>query len=161
MAGVVYFTALARHMEASRPGTVARHLRYIDALQATGVETALGHFKRRSVRCPICGRSFHRWEEKQTDVAIATRLAKAASAGACERLVLMSGDTDLVPAIRETRGTWATNVGVAFPARRANAQLRQAADWSVNLGAATYARHQLPIALTSPDGRCIERPAEW
>jgi len=161
LVGVVYFTALARHMESSRPGTVARHLRYLDALQATGVETTLGHFKRRSARCPICSRSFNRWEEKQTDVAIASRLARAASAGAHERLVLMTGDTDLVPAVREARGTWGANIGVAFPARRANAQLRQAADWSINLDAASYARHQLPFTLTSPDGRCIERPAEW
>ena len=56
LAGVVYFSALARHMEAARPGTVARHLRYLDALQATDVETVLSQFKRREVRCPYCGR---------------------------------------------------------------------------------------------------------
>ena len=69
-------------MEAARPGTVARHLRYLDALQATGVEAILGHFKRRQVRCPYCGRVRDRWQEKQTDVGIAVRLMKLAATGA-------------------------------------------------------------------------------
>ena len=109
LAGVVYFSALARHMEAARPGTVARHLRYLDALQATGVETVLSQFKRRQVRCPYCGRVRDRWEEKQTDVGIAVRLMKLAAVGACERVFVVSGDTDLVPATR--RGP--TNVACA------------------------------------------------
>ena len=89
VSGVVYFSALARHMEASRPGTVGRHLRYIDALQATGVETVLGHFKRRQVRCPYCGRVRDRWEEKQTHVGIAVRLVKLVATGACERVLVV------------------------------------------------------------------------
>ena len=63
--GIVYFSALARHMEASRPGTVARHLRYLDALQATGVETILSQFKRRQIRCPYCGRVRDRWKRSR------------------------------------------------------------------------------------------------
>ena len=161
LAGVVYFSALARHMEAARPGTVARHLRYVDALQATGVETILGHFKRRRVRCPSCGRVRDRWEEKQTDVGIAVRLMKLAATGACERILVVSGDTDLVPAISEARSTWPARIGVAFPARRANAQLRAAADWTVNLDAGSYARHQFPAVVMGRDGTGIRRPGNW
>jgi hypothetical protein len=90
VAGIVYFSALARHMEASRPGTVARHLRYLDALQATGVETILSQFKRRQVQCPFCGRVRDRWEEKQTDVGIAVRLMKLSAAGTCDRVIVVS-----------------------------------------------------------------------
>ncbi len=93
VAGIVYFSAMARHREAARPGAVARHLRYVDALQATGVETILGHFKRRQVRCPYCGRVRDRWEEKQTDVGIAVRLVKLAATDACERVLVVSGST--------------------------------------------------------------------
>ena len=161
VAGIVYFSALARHMEASRPGTVARHLRYLDALQATGVETILSQFKRRQVRCPYCGRVRDRWEEKQTDVGIAVRLMKLASAHTCERVLVVSGDTDLVPAISEARSTWPTRIGVAFPARRANAQLRAVADWTVNLDAGSYARHQFPAVVRGRDGTGIRRPSGW
>jgi len=158
---VVYFSALARHLEPSRPGTVARHLRYIDALQATGVQTVLGRYRRRSTRCPLCWGWWDRWEEKKTDVAIATRLLRLVAAGECERLVVVSGDTDIVPAIDEARAVWAAQVGVAFPARRANAQLRRVASWSVNLDPAWYLRHQLPCSVTAADGHAIVRPSGW
>ena len=161
VAGIVYFSALARHMEASRPGTVARHLRYLDALQATGVETILSQFKRRQVRCLYCGRVRDRWEEKQTDVGIAVRLMRLAAAGACDRVLVVSGDTDLVPAISEARSTWTARIGVAFPARRANAQLRAVADWTINLDAGAYARHQFPTVVTGKDGAVIRRPDSW
>ena len=158
---VVYFSALARHLELSRPGTVARHLRYIDALQATGVDTVLGHFRRRLTHCPLCGGRWYRWEEKKTDVAIATRLLRLAATGECERVVVVSGDTDIVPAIDEARSLWQANVGVAFPARRANAQLRRAASWTVNLDPSWYVRHQLPRRFETGDGRVIVRPRGW
>ncbi len=161
LACVVYFSALARHMEAARPGTVARHLRYLDALQATGVETVLSQFKRRQVRCPYCGRVRDRWEEKQTDVGIAVRLMKLAAVGACERVFVVSGDTDLVPAISEARATWPARIGVAFPARRATAQLRAVADWTVNLDSGAYARHQFPSVVAGRDGTPIRRPSSW
>jgi len=148
-------------MEAARPGTVARHLRYLDALQATGVETVLSQFKRRQVRCPYCGRVRDRWEEKQTDVGIAVRLMRLAAVGACERVFVVSGDTDLVPAIGEARATWPARIRVAFPARRATAQLRAVADWTVNLDAGAYARHQLPRVVAGRDGTPIRRPSSW
>ena len=115
LAGVIYFSALARHMETARPGTVARHLRYLDALQATGVETVLSQFKRRQVRCPYCGRVRDRWEEKQTDVGIAVRLMKLAAVGACGRVFVVSGDTDLVPAISEARANHLAGVDPKLP----------------------------------------------
>jgi hypothetical protein len=63
---VVYFSALAHHIEASRPGTIERHQRYMDVLRATGVSTRLGQFKRRRVVCPACGAARDRYEEKET-----------------------------------------------------------------------------------------------
>jgi len=161
VSGIVYFSALARHMEALRPGTVARHLRSLDALQATGVETVLGHFKRRQVRGPYCGRVRDRWEEKQTDVGIAVRLVTLVATGACERVLVVSGDTDLVPAVSEARSRWPASIGVAFPARRANAQLRAVADWTINHDASSYLRHQLPAVVLGRDGTEIRRPVDW
>ena len=113
------------------------------------------------MRCPCCGRVRDRWEEKQTDVGIAVRLMKLAAVGACERVLVVSGDTDLVPAINEARSTWPTRIGVAFPARRANAQLRAVADWTINLNAGAYARHQSPAVVKGQDGPGIRRPSSW
>ena len=86
---------------------------------------------------------------------------KLAATGACEHVLVVSGDTDLVPAISEARATWPARVGVAFPARRANAQLRAVADWTINLDAGSYARHQFPAVVTGRDGTGIRRPSSW
>ncbi len=49
-------------------------------------------------------------------MGIAVRLMKLAAAGACERVLVVSGDTDLVPAISEARATWPARIG--GPSRR-------------------------------------------
>jgi uncharacterized LabA/DUF88 family protein len=58
--------------------------------------------------------------------------------------VLVTGDTDLVPALttsrdRDPRKTLA----VLFPYRRANAELKRVVDASFTIKATAYARHQL------------------
>jgi hypothetical protein len=62
------FSALARHREKTRPGTVSRHTRYLDAIGATGVVTHLGVFKPKDVhyRSPTCDVRLRRHEEKET-----------------------------------------------------------------------------------------------
>jgi uncharacterized LabA/DUF88 family protein len=159
---IVYFSALARHMERSRPGTVARHLRYLDALQACGIETRLGRFRQHQTRCPSCGRTWGRWEEKETDVAIASRLLRLAAARDFSQVALLTGDTDLVPAILEAKAMrTGLAIGVVFPAARANEHLRSAADWTIRLTAWSYVRHQFPDVVRGPRGQRIHRPTEW
>jgi hypothetical protein len=41
----MYFSAVAHHRELRRPGTVTRQVAYFKALEATGVQLHLGHFK--------------------------------------------------------------------------------------------------------------------
>jgi hypothetical protein len=41
-----------------------------------------------------------RHEEKETDVAIAAAIVETAARGDCSEVTLMSGDTDLPPALR-------------------------------------------------------------
>jgi len=92
-----YFTAV--HWGAEK---AARHRHYIDALQAHSIETIEGEFKRRDITCRAeggCGRVFVKREEKKTDVNIATFLLGLASEDAFDKVVLISGDNDLIPAI--------------------------------------------------------------
>jgi hypothetical protein len=69
---IYYFTALATHVDAKKPGTSSRHQLYIECLQATGVHIALGRFKYKSVYCGTCRTATDHYEEKETDVAIST-----------------------------------------------------------------------------------------
>jgi uncharacterized LabA/DUF88 family protein len=100
---VVHFTAFAHHLERRRPGQRARHIGYLSALRATGMDVRLGRFKAKTLTCPLCGRCFTRFEEKETDVALGVQLVESALLGAFDTLVPLSGDSDLVPALAAAR----------------------------------------------------------
>ena len=158
VASVVFFFALPHHLELRHPGLVAQELRYLDAPAATGVELRLGQFKRRTRTCPSCGQPIVAFEEKETDVAIGTTMAAMVCDNECDTVVLVTGDTDLLPAIRvarERRGEKC--LAALFPLGRFNAQLQAAVDFSWTLKAATYIAHQLPDPVLTPDGRAITR----
>lgn len=63
------------------------------------MEIALGRFRRRSRRCPICKKIYVAHEEKETDVAIAVRIVELAVSRGCECRVVVTGDTDILPAV--------------------------------------------------------------
>ncbi len=149
--GVIHFSALPHHLEARRPGAVLRQSRYLEALRATGVETRLGQFKRRERMCPLCGRRFATYEEKETDVAIGATMVRLVCDDACDTVVLVTGDTDLVPAVTTARDRDpAKTLAVLFPYRRANAELKRVADAAFTIKAGSYVRHQLPPHRTRP-----------
>jgi uncharacterized LabA/DUF88 family protein len=161
MGDVYYFSALAHHLEARRPGLVARQATYFSALRATGVALRLARFKGRDITCPRCGSRFRRYEEKETDVAIGVKMVEIACRGGCDTLALVSGDSDLVPAAEMVRAIAPRiSVAVMFPYRRANDQLRRLAARFFTLKAAAYARHQLPDVVRAADGEAIRRPVE-
>jgi uncharacterized LabA/DUF88 family protein len=141
---VMYFSAVAHHRESRRPGTVTRQVAYFKALEATGVQLHLGHFKAKTQVCPLCGGRFVGWEEKETDVAIGARLLELICKDMCDTAVLVTGDTDLVPAIRAARRLDPAKDIVALqPYRRVNRELSRCADRALTIRVASHARHQL------------------
>jgi hypothetical protein len=102
------------------------------------------------------------YEEKETDVAIASRLLAAETRRQFDLALLVTGDTDLVPAVATARaGTPPLTAAVAIPYRRVNRQLRFAADMSLRLGRASYVSHQLPATVRGSGGHLLSRPPEW
>lgn len=82
---------------------MSRHEEYVRALQATGVECVMGHFKKKSRRCPKCKHTWTGHEEKETDVSIGIRLVGDAYKGLYEKAYLVTRDSDLMPAVRMVR----------------------------------------------------------
>ncbi|NGX32747.1 MAG: 6-hydroxy-3-succinoylpyridine 3-monooxygenase HspA [Candidatus Anoxychlamydiales bacterium] len=94
---VFYFSAWVNHRNKAAQ---YRQKCYVNALKIMGVNTILGHFKRKDRKCPKC---FSKWtghEEKETDVNIALYLLDLAYQDAFDRAVIISNDSDLAPAIR-------------------------------------------------------------
>jgi uncharacterized LabA/DUF88 family protein len=159
---IYYFSALAKHLTTVERGIVDRHCAYIDALENTGVEVVLAHFKGKDVKCPHCKRQFRRYEEKETDVAIALKLIEVFARSDADTAVLVSGDTDLLPAMRTSRKLFADRkIGVAFPFNRHTAQMQQEADYSFHLRQKEIQRAQFPATIALTDGTMIQRPGTW
>ena len=161
---IVYFSALATHLQETSPGTVQRHRTYIEALRTIGVQIAiaLGHFKRSRRTCPTCGTPSFRHEEKETDVAICATPVAWAATGSSDAAFLVSGDSALVPAVRiAKRLAPDLRIGALFPFARSSEYLRQAVDQAFKIKAQRYLRYQLPDTVTASGRAPIHRPSEW
>ena len=159
---VWYFSAYAEHLTPSKPDVVSRHRVYVSALQNSGVKVAMGRFKEKEVWCPNCKSDIVRHEEKETDVAIAAKLLELLHTDACDTVVLVSGDTDLLPAIRTGQALFPQKqIVIAFPDRRVNAQLRQAVSFSFKIRRKRYAMNQFPAKITLTSGRVLDKPTSW
>jgi len=131
-------------------------------LRATGVKLELARFKSKEVFCKNCRTYFIANEEKETDVAIAAKLFEVCIGDEADTVVLMTGDTDLAPAVRTcTRLFPALHFLFAFPYRRSNDELKSIAPDSFSIKLRTCLQHQLPDPLVLPDGTEIYKPPTW
>jgi uncharacterized LabA/DUF88 family protein len=98
--GVFYFTAYAEHVAAS---VLQAQKTYIKALEIASVQPILGFFKKKDRKCPNCSHKWSSHEEKETDVNIASCLIDLAYQNRFDRVLMISNDSDLSPAIRLIR----------------------------------------------------------
>jgi hypothetical protein len=159
MEAIHYFSAPPTHR--SR-GKQSRHSLYMRCLRSSGVCVHLGRFKKKKVECSVCHRTDIRHEEKETDVAIAAQLFEVCHLNAADSVVIVTGDTDLAPAIRTCQRLFPdTFVCFAFPYKRQNAELKQLCQASFKIRVRSYLRHQYPDPLKLMDGRMVNKPPEW
>lgn len=97
-----------------------------------------------------------------TDVNIAVELIADAVQGAYDTALLISGDSDLTPAILKVKELFPRKrVIVAFPPGRYSQRLAQVADGYLVIGRAKLSASQLPDRIEKADGFILERPSEW
>lgn len=140
------------------------------------VEIIQGKFKSRRVLCthPLCrfkgNRFFERQEEKRTDVNIALHMLDDAYRGKCENLVLVSGDSDLVPAVQHVKNRFPMlRVYVYAPSpasqgaeQRHAMELKHAAHDGKDLPFKLIQACQFPDVIDNPrTGQVIQKPADW
>ena len=102
-----------------------------------------------------------RHEEKETDVAIAATLLEIFYSNYCDTAIIMSGDTDIAPAIRAARRMFPEKtIGIAFPFGRKNRELAQLVPVSFQIGRKQYMSHQFP-QVVAVSGRALRKPRDW
>ena len=159
---VYYFSAIATHLEQRRPGVTNRHRTYIECLKSSGIIPVLGRFKPRDVYCRQCRRSQIHYEEKETDVAISVKLLEILHDDAADTVVLVTGDTDVAPAVRTAGRLFPEKrIWFLFPYKRKNKELAQIASGHCNIRKEAYARHQFDDVVTLKSGRRLAKPSSW
>jgi len=155
---ILYFTALATWM----PEKMARHRVFIKAIELQGVNSIYGVFKVRDKFCNNCEEWYTAHEEKQTDVNIATHLFKLAVEDRFDKALIISGDSDLVPAIKAVRTTFPTKqVGVVIPIGRKSEELKQICDFYMRMRLKHIRDSRFPDEIDVGDGKFLSCPEQW
>ncbi|CAM3848941.1 NYN domain-containing protein [Litorimonas haliclonae] len=154
-----YFSALAHW----KPVQMARHRLYIAALESTGVQTHLARFSEKTRSCRTCGSSWTSHEEKETDVKLAVHLLKDAALNKFDRALIVSRDSDLVPAAKVFKELYPDKeLKVVAPyAAGHSTEMLNICDGKHKIQRKHHERFLLPATITLESGRIIERPNRY
>jgi uncharacterized LabA/DUF88 family protein len=160
---IYYFTSPATHLQKNDPGKILRHNKYIECLRDSGIVDIQGRFKAKTVFCYKCKQEIIKYEEKETDVAISIKLIELFhSDNDCDCVVIVSGDTDIAPAIRTAKLLFPQKfIVVCFPFKRKNKELSSLCHFSFKIDKNVYNENQLPDPYTKKDGSQVIKPTEW
>lgn len=158
---VAFYTALSPWSQDKR----ARHSNYIAALRATGVEVVESIFTRPRKWCQKHARFCRNYEEKQTDVAIATDILTDCFEDRVDKIMLVTADSDQIPLVSRVRRLFPDKIVVlaAPPGRLEQARaLGEACSGVTELKAKLLRAHLLPEEVHKPNGKIAARiPPEY
>ena len=169
---IKFFTALVEPKLRTSPRR-DRQQRYLSALRTLPKTTVvLGKYQNRTVTCraAACGRNleYEVGEEKKTDVNIAVHLIDDALRDRMDCALVVSGDSDLEPAVAWVRTNHPTiKLTVYIPTLPEEAKERRN-DFYQSIGVTCrplpldgIARHLFPASIPQPSGAVLERPRDW
>lgn len=162
LTSIYYFSALALHLEAKNPDVTKRHKTFLRCLKDQGIFVELNRFKKKEIKCPNCGCQIKKHEEKETDVAISIKLIEIFLKDECDTAILVSGDTDIAPAVKTAREVFPNKkVCFAFPYQRKNRELQTLCPNSFTIKGPKYVSHQFDNPCILSDGTHISKPPSW
>jgi uncharacterized LabA/DUF88 family protein len=156
--GIHYFTALTTWNQQK----MARHKNYIRALESTAVHIVYGEFKRKDKFCPLCQKTYHTFEEKQTDVNVAIYLFKLAIQDVYDTAIIISGDSDLIPSLSAVQIMFPQKrIGVIIPIGRASESLKQTADFHMKMRQYHLQSSLFPPVVELGQNQTVTCPVTW
>jgi uncharacterized LabA/DUF88 family protein len=159
---IYYFSAFAYHRQRNDPQVIRHHKFLIECLKATGVNVEMGRFKAKKVYCNGCKTEATHYEEKETDVAISVKLLELFHLDQCDTAVLVTGDTDLGPAIRTAFRLFpGKQIYCLFPYGRKNNELAKIATDSFLISTDMYQSCQFDDPFVTPEGKRLRKHASW
>lgn len=151
LVGVKYFTSPI----SSNKGKQERQNKYLDALRTRPlIEIIFGRFQPDRKECDRCGHPAYHPQEKKTDVNIAVNLICDALEERYDTALLITGDSDLVPAVEAVRRlTPQKRIVIAFPPRRQSDELAKSSGGNpIRIWEPLLRKNRLPDVLARPGG---------
>ena len=110
-----------------------------------------------------CGKSFMHWEEKQTDVNLAIKMIETCHYDECNKIVLISGDSDFLPPLKLIKNFYKEkDLLVMFPPTKYTNSIIQLGIPSLHLD-----KHKpkwnksLMESVIEINGKTYRKPIEW
>jgi uncharacterized LabA/DUF88 family protein len=158
LASVLFFTTVVTW----EPGKEARHRLLIRAQEHEGVTVIEGEFKKKDIRCKICKEVFKGREEKRTDVNIAVELLRLAHYGQYDTAIVLTGDTDLIPALDAVRQLHNhIKIAVVLPIGKSSKDMKKASDYFFQMTELQLIQSVFPDPVVLTDGTSLARPDSW
>lgn len=158
LTAIKYFTSRV----SNNPDKQKRQTNYLEALETQGIKIYYGHYQRDTIECKRCGNIWPNYNEKMTDVNIATHMLADAYQDNYDMAMLISGDSDLVPPILVIHENFKQKrVFVAFPPKRFNNSVALVAKGSLTIGRKKLIDCQFADEVAKSDGFTLHKPVEW
>jgi uncharacterized LabA/DUF88 family protein len=162
LVGVDFFTTVPTR----DIGKQLRHRLFNRAQECHGVNITHGAFREKEVRCEaLCKSSFSIRIEKQTDVNIALKMLDLAYQDKFDKAILISGDTDLIPAIKLIRERWPKKQIVAvipIGRREKCLDVRRTCNSEIKMNESHLQRSLMPEqVIDEKNGVRVNRPIQY
>ena len=156
---VNYFSAYAHW----KPEQMSRHRVYVSALESRGVKVHLSRFSDKRRRCPDCGYSWVGHEEKETDVKLAVRLLRDTALDVFDRCIILSRDSDLIPAAAVTKELYPDKevFALAPPSAGHSVEMLKYVEGKGKIKVRHLEECLLPQSIIGIDGEEIVRPERY
>ena len=145
---------------------------YLRALQTLpNIEIMFGQFKKRQVRGVLCDSEdrkllnknivkIKKWEEKMSDVHIATHLVADSYQNKCECAVLISNDADLTPPLLHIKYKLKKLIIVISPYKKMSAELKKSSHFYRAVSHKVLEQCQFPEKMKDAKGEFF-CPPKW
>ena len=167
---IKYFTALVKGTLEDRLNITRQHI-YLRALKTLpNLEIVFGQFKKRQVTGLKCyyenGQyiegteliTISKWEEKESDVNIATHIVADSPQYDCA--ILVSNDTDLKTPLKYVKENFKKSVGIISPRRNIHIELRDASSFQKRISNKVLEQCQFPERMRDAKGEFF-CPPKW
>jgi uncharacterized LabA/DUF88 family protein len=155
---IKYFSAYAYW----NPQKVLRHKTYVSALRTVGIDPIISPFKLVERQCQECKKKYKTHEEKQTDVQIAINLFHEAIEDSYDKAIIISGDSDLIPAIKAVKSKFPLKeIQLLFPPRRKMLELVSVVDSSAKIKEKHLVTAQFPNEIVLGENAKLNKPSGW